>query len=49
MPMEERRRPLAGDKKRVHDRMPHATLGLGCVDTSDAGSAAVFGVLLAVV
>jgi len=47
--MEERTRLLAGDKKHVRDRMSHAALGLGCVDTSDAGSAAVFGVLIAVV
>jgi hypothetical protein len=40
---------LAGDKKRVRDGTSHAVSGLGCVDTSGAGRAAVFGVRRAVV
>jgi|AntAceMinimDraft_1070359.scaffolds.fasta_scaffold209620_2 hypothetical protein len=39
---------LAGDKKRVREGMSHAVSGLGCVDTSHAGSAVVFIVRRAV-
>jgi hypothetical protein len=49
VPIDDRRRLLAGDKKRVRDGISHAVSGLGSVDTSRAGSAGVFIVRRAVV
>ena len=49
MPIDDRRRLLAGDKRRVRDGISHTVSGLESVDTSRAGNAVVFIVRRAVV